>query len=254
MTTTYVDIPGLVAVEQNYLVNSPILGDTKHDDQLKQIQVQFNSLDKALRDNNGSGIITEQNKMSQIVNAESARLATKQESIASAVTSQNRLITLNENYSKKYAEYIKMMLSLAGGLAIIAILIVLRVSSGLITVAGVLVGSSVLIYCTYIYSDISSRDNVYFDELNMSSMSIPASNGVNDVSGNALNLLGTLDPLSCFGSTCCSVGTYFDTSNNVCKVKKNEPFANSMLSNNDRNFPGNEKPWLPSEYESYTKI
>ena len=241
--TTYVDIPGLVAIEQNYLLKTPALGDGKHNDQLYQINNQINKLSDVLSTNGGKGIITQQTQMSNIVNEESARLATKQQSIATAVESQNRLITLNENYSKRYAEYIKIILALAFGLAIIVILIIFHVSSGLITIAAIGVGSFVLIYITFVYSNISSRDNVYFDELNMNSMSTPASASApaHDTSGNLLDLLD----LSCFGSSCCSTGTAWDVTSQLCKTIPVETF---------RNVVSKEKPWLPNEYESYTKI
>jgi hypothetical protein len=240
------NIPGLATTESNYLM-SPEVGDGNHNDQLKQINDQVDKLAGIM--NGNPSIITKQQEMSKIVNDESKRLETKQQSIASAVTSQNRLITLNENYSKRFTEYIKMIVALAVGLAIIAILIIIKVPSGLITMSAIIIGSLVLIYCTYVYADISSRDNIYFDELNMNSFSLPANAATRDSSGNIINLLDTLNPLSCFGSSCCAVGTIWDATSQLCQ-KIPETFQNSK----SLKVAGDEKPWLPNEYDAYAKI
>ena len=252
MSNNYVDIPGLVDIQKQYIMNSPVLSDGNHNDQLMELNKKITDLQNVLLTNDGPGIITEQHEMSDIVNNESIRLAKKQESITSAVTSQNRLITLNTNYSKKFAEYIKMTLALSAGLVVIAVLIVFRFSSGLITITGIIVGSIVMIYCTYVYADISSRDNVYFDELNMDSMSKPQSKATPANIAKYENSLGNLNPFSCYGADCCAYGTEFDEKNQKCQIivepvkeKDNFKILNSENS---------EMPFKPNEYDAYTKI
>lgn len=234
--TGILDIPGLVAVEQKYLLNSTTLEDGEHNTQLQGIDKKISQLADVLSRDVGRNIITKQKEMSDIVNDESKRLSTKEQSIATAISSQNRLTTLNENYIKKYREYFKMISSIVVGLAIIAIFIFLRASAGIITIVVLIVGSLVCVYCAMVFVDISSRDNVYFDELNMGSLSNPVSG--RDTSGNTLNFSGI--SLSCYGSACCSTGTVWDSTSQLCKTTES--------------FVGNEKPWIPNEYDRYTKI
>jgi hypothetical protein len=250
MGTNYVDIPGLVAIEKNYVMNSSVLSDGDHNGQLVKINNQMTKLQNLLTTNDGEGIILGQNEMAEIVNNESARLAKKQESIDAVVASQNRLITLNTNYSKRYAEYIKMTLVVAGGLVIIGVLVFLGVGSGIITVVGIVVGSIVMIYCALLYANILSRDNVYFDELNFDSMMKPPAPTRSQNNGGLYNLAGSFNPLSCYGADCCSVGMEYDSITDKCKMS----VPLDVVKKDGFQSKNKEMPYSPNEYDSYHKI
>ena len=112
------------------------------------------------------------------------------------------------------------------------------------------------IYCLFIYSSISSRSLMNYNELDLAGPSVPTSSAdiaANQVAaGKAGNLLGTINFLGCVGSVCCSTGTKWDSEKSKCvpapaaapptvggftTMEQSGPIANS-----------------PSEYESYGKV
>lgn len=259
--TSYVDIPGLIAIEQKFLNESSTLGDDEHQQQLLDLKDKLQNIANILHSNDGEGIITQQHQMRDIVNQEKERLEEKQKNVETAKTSQNRLISLNDNYSKKYSQYIKMIYVIVIGLAIIGVLIFLKVPSGITTIISIFVGSIMILYCLFIYYNIILRDNIYFDELNLS----PAKAVITRTGGgaNVNNIINNNDSSnndavaanSCTGSECCSVGTIWDASSQMCTTIS--PVVDSfttLFESNVSNVSNVMKAWYPNEYELYTKI
>jgi hypothetical protein len=133
----------------------------------------------------------------------------------------------------------KIVYAFACGLAIIAIMTLLKINGGILAIISIIIGTFVLFYSAYIYSDINRRDNVYFDELSFNSASSNNNGGSSnvDVSGNMSVSSGGL---FCLGSSCCANGTVWNSTNQLCTAIP-EAFVNA-------------RPWSPNEYDSYTKI
>ena len=75
------------------------------------------------------------------------------------------------------------------------------------------------IYCLFIYSSISSRSLMNYNELDLAG---PAAPTVSDVAASQVaaskagDLLGTINLLGCVGSACCSEGTKWDNEKSKC--------------------------------------
>ena len=75
------------------------------------------------------------------------------------------------------------------------------------------------IYCLFVYSSISSRSPMNYNELDLAGPAAPTASDIaaNQVAaGKAGNLLGTVNLLGCVGSACCSAGTKWDNEKSMC--------------------------------------
>ena len=75
------------------------------------------------------------------------------------------------------------------------------------------------IYCLFVYSSISSRSPMNYNELDLAGPDAPTASDIaaNQVAaGKAGNLLGTVNLLGCVGSACCSAGTKWDNEKSMC--------------------------------------
>jgi hypothetical protein len=218
--STYVDIPGLLSI-QKYLYNSPPLTSNTNIAQLGDIDDQIHKLSSALKKNDGSNIINQQKAMERIVDDESKRLDEKKKSVEIASTSQNRLILLNQNYDKRFYEYLKVAIGSLCGLAIIAVCIILGLPSTITTLVSIIVISCILIYFLYIYIKIQGRDNIHFDEINQNYLqSVDPSTATGVVTPNKVSPYGVLNNLNlCVGSDCCSNETLWNAETYKCDMK-----------------------------------
>ena len=227
MSGTYVDISGLLQIEQNYLQSSPILtGRTASSGtapQIDNLKAQITDLQTSVS-NVSEPVLIHQKDMSDILYNETTRLNSKKDSIDNAVTTQKRMIQMNDSDGKKNSEYIKMVVA---GIIVLAIIIGLTFLSrvfpfigGIVMFIVILLISGYIIYCVQKYYMISSRDKMDFDKLATTSPNILTSTQTeatlkaNQGSGD---LLGSLNLSGCIGSSCCDVGTIWDISGQLCK-------------------------------------
>jgi len=165
-----------------------------HDQKLTQSQ-------QALKQIAGS-----QNIMYSMNQDEAYRLSRKKQNVDQALDGQNRMITLNDSYVKKYAKYNQIILVIV--LVILAILGAIMLGTYVPAIPSVVndlimilaVGIGLIVIYT-IYMEIQKRDSLYFDKLKTS---IPDLSGNLDISDNDINsdqafLLGG----GCFGEKCC---------------------------------------------------
>jgi len=192
---------------------------TDHNTEFENIHKQFN----LITDYVDNKIITKQNDIENIIDIEGKRLIDKKKSIELIEISQNRLVSLNENYNKRNFEYVKMMIFTASGLAIIWLLKILNVNSMIFSFMLIIILSAITIYCFSVYVDIASRDNIYFDEIKMSPTDsyLPNGNSITKPSSlNSSSLNSSFGPLTCFGSACCSIDTAWNTETKLCEIRK----------------------------------
>lgn len=227
MSGTYVDISGLLQIEQNYLNNSPALKSRTASEatssQIDNLKTQISSLQTSVS-NVSEPVLIHQKDMSDILYNETTRLNSKKDSIDNAVSTQKRMIQMNDSDGKKNSEYIKMVVA---GVIVLAIIIGLTFLSrifpfigGIVMFIVMLLISGYIIYCVQKYYMISSRDKMDFDKLATTSPNILTSTQTeatlkaNQGSGD---LLGSLNLSGCIGSSCCDVGTIWDISGQLCK-------------------------------------
>lgn len=209
--------------------------------------------------------------INQVLSQEDARLNEKEMSIEKAKTSKQRLISMNDNYSKRMQEYTKIIM-----VAIVSILLFLGMlllknkipglPEGLFLVIGIIIISAGAIYSIIIYKNLMNRDPTNFDEINPASpvvlsqaeidRALAASNASGDLTG-ALNLGG------CVGPSCCDTTAYngnkteWDPETKKCKgVDAFTSLAQAIgeYSNKNDIIPPKTKAYDEWEYTEYMKI
>jgi hypothetical protein len=262
-TGTYVDINGLLQIENDYLNSSPILSgkvSTGTAPQIDNLKKQITDLQSSVS-NVSEPILIHQNDLTNIVNNETKRLNLKKDSIENATTTQKRMIQMNDSDGKKNAEYIKMVIA---GVIVLVIMIGLILLtrmfpfiSGIVILIIVLLISVYIIYCVHKYNVISSRDKMDFDKLATTSPNILTSSQIdstlkaNQASGN---LLGSLNLGGCIGSSCCDVGTVWDISGQMCiplRIVSGFTTLNTAYKKGDMS---SIIPYEKSEFDNYEKV
>ena len=282
-----IDATGLMDVLSKYLVNSPLIhdnaGDFNHvDDQIDTINAQLNSISNTLSNNNTStNVLSQQDNVKTILDTEMNRLNTKQQGVDSAMSTQKRMLMMNDSYIKRQKIYTRIMIVISIGLVV---LIVCRVLSSyneddentnvLLSMVSILVIVFIIIYCCWAFVMLWRRDPIYFDQLKFIPDNLPAK----IVQDNSLGVGQEISAVAtsrftndnyCIGSSCCSAasGTVWDDATNSCK--KQEGFVDTVGPN--RNIQGchlrfptatlraalpntNSQPFDADEYANYALL
>jgi len=156
-----------------------------------------------------------------ILNTEVDTLTKLTTDVNETISSQERVNALNESYSKRMSAYTRAVMAAVFGLAVALLLNILKsrfsiIPDAVMTIAYIIIFSSVLIYGMFVMSDIYSREITDFDKLLL--------NPPNGVSKDIQKItqkkqeLGDLDllPGYCIGSDCCSGATAWDEDNSNC--------------------------------------
>jgi ElaB/YqjD/DUF883 family membrane-anchored ribosome-binding protein len=255
---SYVDVAGLMGVLQNYLVNSPLIKNTNGDvlstsQELTNINTNLNQISTALGNNTSGNILSQQSGVDSIVTNEINRLNEKKQTIDGAITTQKRMVQMNDSYIKRQRDYTKILVAISVGIVLMIFAAYFSYTSEslrpLATIFDIVIIVLVFIYCFWTYYNMSSRDNIYYDQLYMygspsppqyyDEATINAAAASKDASGN-----------TCTGPACCSAiaGTTWDASGNVC-IKK-EGFTNQRA----RPLADKAMPFSPSEEDDYQRI
>jgi hypothetical protein len=157
----------------------------------------------------------------EILTTEASLLTKLTTHVNETISSQERVNALNESYSKRMAAYTRAVMAAVFGLAVALLLNILKsrfsiIPDAVMTIAYIIIFSSVLIYGMFVMSDIYSREITDFDKLLL--------NPPNGVSKNIQKItqkkqeLGDLDllPGYCIGSDCCSGATAWDEEDSKC--------------------------------------
>jgi hypothetical protein len=161
------------------------------------------------------------NDYEKIIELEKNVIQGQIKNVDETISSQSRVIKMNENYNKKIAAYTKAVLAIVFASAIAVILNTLKSKFGIIpgaviTISYIILFSSSLIYSMFVWSDINSRDKMDFDKLDLDAPYgvLKNSNKVSTGSGGFGNL--DLLPGFCIGKDCCTTGMAWDDDNNKC--------------------------------------
>jgi len=228
------DAAGLMNVLNHYLVNSPLIhnniGDYNNvDQQIDTINTQLNSISNVLDTNSAANILAQQDNVNHIVNSEMQRLNSKQQSIDSAMTTQRRMLQMNDSYLKRQRVYMRITVAIVIALVV---LILCKVLSGysddegntdvILSMISILVIVAVVIYCGWALVMLWRRDPMYYDQLHYipdeAPISLQGNTGLQV--GQIVSAAGAANPNlnACIGSGCCSAaqGTVWDPYNNAC--------------------------------------
>lgn len=273
---TYIDLSGLLLTQSNYLsaINT---GNADDNAKLTDIQAKLTQLNNDYNKANLSSaqILTQQDVVNNIVIDEKRRLKLKQDEINVELEGKKRGILMNDSYRKRYQEYTKMTtivivsLLLCIGLAFLGKVFPF-LPSGILTLLCVIIIVVGILLCYYIYSDISSRDKVNFDELNLGNPSLLSPNDIarkQQVAGKQGKLLDSINLGYCVGAACCSdaSGTVWDSKQSMCVVKPSiisptpvisAPMAGSMGSTAGSTLLGKTVPGstIPGSIAQFTTI
>ena len=223
----YFDMGAIFKVQQNYLLdlsnsypgvnNAPLVATYVHElqDQMRNVAKSYEQANTS-----SSAVLTQQQEMVNIINAEQQRLLEKKNQIDQASMQEQRIALLNNSYRLRYAQYTKIMIVFIIGLAIH---IVLRLLSGffdqvpnfitvLLHIANIVICGAIIIR---LYADIQMRDQINFNQIVLPPPVLDVSGGYGTPSpANFDNLWGGF----CYGQECCGPNTVWNSDTSVCDV------------------------------------
>jgi hypothetical protein len=167
-------------------------------------------------------------KLGDIVNNEYNRLKIENSSVSNLQQNKSRMSYFNDSYRKRYLDYIKIMIIIVVGLAILWILMVLEsmqiIPSYINNFLVAIIISITLIICYLIYNDIQKHDSLNYDELSIKSPNLVTPNpDQNQKSTSNLDTNGKqsgVDSEKCKSSPpnqdMCGSGTTYDSTTQKC--------------------------------------
>jgi hypothetical protein len=220
---------------------------------------------------NTNDVLIKQKDMIQIIDNENNRLREKKQNVDNALEGQQRLITLNNSYRLRYADYIKILIIITISISIYVCISLARkyipfFPEVVYNIVVILLIPLTIIILYYKYVELISHNKLYYDELEFTPPKmLSAEDRLKEKVAYKTNILKSGDILGglegCIGAQCCSGNTIWDSGNSVCVVKPNNGFTtidyallngeiNFKLTNNNYGI----KPNSPSEFDSYTTI
>lgn len=171
------------------------------------------------------------NAVDNILNAQASSLDARVQNVNNTVTSQQRIVALNDSYSKRVAAYTKMVLLTVFVLTITVLLKILQsklpfITDGIMTVVYIVAFSVCIIYAWLVNADINSREKTDFDKLNLAppkgltNLSADQQAQIAASAVSAGDLSGLL-PGMCIGADCCKdiEGVAWDNDAQQCMIK-----------------------------------
>jgi hypothetical protein len=145
-------------------------------------------------------------------------IQTQIDNVNATITSQRRVIELNDSYSKKMSAYTRLVLAIVFALAIAVLLNMLKskfaiIPGAVITIAYIILFSASIFYAMYVLADIDSREKTDFDKLDLGPPD-GVSKSIQKIKpyDSSLDLL----PGFCIGKDCCTSGMAWDNDENKC--------------------------------------
>ena len=208
-----------------------------------------------------------QQQIADIINTENNRIDLKKSKVDNELQTQNRLITLNNSYRKKYNDYNTLYIIFIVCLVTLCCIMLIKryvpfIPSFVFDILFIIIIPTFCILFLYKYLDISKHDDINYDEIKVDNPTIltPAETLKKKVEEqkkilNSGSLLASYS--GCIGAKCCSdTNTKWDSGNSLCVAK--EPFAtiNYALINGEIDFSNVNaiQPNYPNEFENYSKI
>jgi hypothetical protein len=245
---TYTDLSGVFYVQQQYLTDlSALSAGTDVSGYVSNLQDQLSSAYNSYSSANisSAAVLDHQTDMNKIIQAENDRLNEKKTNVDAALFSQQRVISLNDSYRKKYRMQINILIVIVVALLIYLGLLLLEKNIPMIPgfIIGLLKATDIAIAIILIWvfmAAINKRDTMDFDKLALST----------PTSGNAIASSTTTDSGStsayggyCAGSACCATGTMWSDVDAQCIVSGNTVSGFSNIA----------EPYTSYEFSSYAE-
>lgn len=173
-----------------------------------------------------------------VLNAEYARLKAKQTNVDAALANQKRALALSSSYSKKYAQYTKIVIAIVIGLA--GYLALQSLESALPMIPGFVFDTLSIVLLAYVvYTvvtvtlEINTRSPTNYDELDLPPISPSATvtdtqNVSAEKAGDIISS-GASGRATCSGDACCP--GRFNQQTNLCAFTTIEGAYEELLSN-----------------------
>jgi hypothetical protein len=265
------DLSGLFHIQKDYLAGLTIQ-DASFNTKVSNLATQLGNLNAGFAAANISSgaVLARQQEVSSIIDEEKKRLEQKKQSIDNALDGKRRAIDLNETYRMRQSQYLRIKIVMVIVLVICIVLTLLNrqfpiVPSIIVTLINLIVVLIGGVYCLFIYSSISSRSLMNYNDLDLAG---PAAPTVSDIAASQVaaskagNLLGTINIIGCVGSACCSAGTKWDNEKSMCvpdtAAAPAIPSAAATTPPTVGGFTTMEQSGpiahSPSEYDSYGRV
>jgi VIT1/CCC1 family predicted Fe2+/Mn2+ transporter len=226
MSSNQVDLSSLLNIESSYVQSIGTVTPGEAAIPVQPIIGDLNNINKSLQTAQATtgNILDHQNDLRSILDQEQNRLEQKKQSVDGAITTQERMIQLNQSYQKRYASYTKIVIVLTMTIILIlGVLIIFRffpfIPSIVIYIICTIISLIALVYIGTLYMDIRTRTVTNYDQIRLNnkpktltppiqSSPTPASNA------EYLANLG----IFCSDQSCCSSGTIWDPQSNKCTI------------------------------------
>jgi hypothetical protein len=248
------------------LLESAKMVDGNYKEKIIDLNAKVTNMSNIMKNGGGEKIVLQQNHLTDLVKDESARLDNQRKSIETAKTSQERMISLNENYVKRNIEYWKIFIVCSIEITLISVLYILKLPTSIFLILAIITGGGAAIYSINTLINIYSRDGIQFDELALDSPLSVTKNEISppinkDASGN---LIGTADSKTCYGNSCCSTTTMWNPKIQQCDKLVdgfstiNSAYDNSMIvekqTSKTKKHLDNIIPFESNASKKYSKI
>jgi hypothetical protein len=255
------DLSGVFYIQQQYLADlSAISGNgVTTIDYYTELQNQLhkNYITFADANTSSSYVLDHQKDMNEILTQENERLNQKKVGVDDAITSQRRLIELNESYRKKSVQYINILLVIIIVTILYVLLIIIRRNFPIIPkmVFNLLIAALFAIGILVIISistKIKKRDEMNFDKLAF--VPPPDTSGNIYTSGNTTtsSVGSTYD---CVNGNCCTDGTtIWDNATKKCVKQGFTLLSDAYESGNNSISEMQRLPYFPTGFDYYSKL
>jgi hypothetical protein len=225
---SFFDLTSFLNIQKNYLNDLSFIQVVKNDQQLGQyinnVQTNLNTINTDYKDTNLANIDLNKNvnQVSTILDNENKYLTEKSAGIDSELTSQKRLIELNDSQRKKQSQYNYVILVIVISLILFILLMLIKkwlpfIPDGIISLLMILLLFFSITFITYLLYSISRRDHLNFDQIALSPPITSDSQAAKQNAINSGNLLQTMyNSNNCVGKDCCSVNSNWNPYINKC--------------------------------------
>jgi len=219
------DLSGIFTLQRQYLVDISNSGIGQESSTIPTINSNLQTIIDKLGTSLGSAnqAVTQQDRVIEILNRENNRLVSRKQLIDQASETQDHINQLNDSARKRFSAYnsILIVLIITFGLYyLLSSLYSYGISSMLLDSLIVIVFAVGIIISLYYYADISTRDNMDFDRIQLPDPQPKTLEQQRQdaqkayASGNLMGGTGN----QCVGSQCCPSGSIFSVTLNKCVV------------------------------------
>lgn len=222
------DLRSLIEIQKSYLTDLSAISMSLTPDEARNIysdlQTDLSGISTTLINHHNRDLYNNVSNVSSVLDKEAAFLNEKNDEIKTKITSQQRLIELNDSQRKKQTHYNYIIFIIIIALILFIILYKIRIwlpfiPEFVITLLMVIVLSVSLVYIVILFYNIRRRDNLNFDNIILSSPRVDDSEERQKAidSGDLLKSFNTAD--NCVGQDCCSSNSIWNPYIKKCDVK-----------------------------------